>query len=164
MNKGARPIITKVFPRKRLFALLDRLRKQPVIWIAGPPGSGKTTLIGSYLEVRKIPCLWYQIDAGDKDPATFFYNLSLAAGRAVPRKRKPFPLLTPEYQISTFTQRYLGNFTNGYTPLLLPAAKMEGRKASLSFLITISRYLRLPPSTISSSPASRTFPKGSMSS
>ena len=141
MNKGARPIITKVFPRKRLFALLDRLRKQPVIWIAGPPGSGKTTLIGSYLEVRKIPCLWYQIDAGDKDPATFFYNLSLAAGRAVPRKRKPFPLLTPEYQISTFTQRYFGEFYKRLYPPSLARGK-DGR--TKSFAIVFDNYQQIP--------------------
>jgi hypothetical protein len=32
-------------------------------------------------EIRNI---WYQIDAGDADPATFFYDLGLAA----PRRRR----------------------------------------------------------------------------
>jgi LuxR family transcriptional regulator, maltose regulon positive regulatory protein len=87
------------------------MRKRPVIWISGLPGSGKTTLVSSYIETRKIPCLWYQIDESDSDPATFFYYMGQAAKKASPRKRKPLPLLTPEYlqDIPTFTQRYFEN-------------------------------------------------------
>ena len=107
MSKVTRPILPEVFPRKRLFSLLDHVRKQPVIWVSGPPGCGKTTLVASYLDARKLSCLWYQIDEGDSDPATFFYYMGQAAKRASPRKRKPLPLFTPEYLqgIPTFTQR-----------------------------------------------------------
>ena len=120
MSKITRPTLTRVFPRKRLFGLLDRMRKQPVIWVSGPPGSGKTTLVNSYLKARKIPCLWYQVDDGDADPATFFYYMGQAAKRASPRKRRPLPLLTPEYLqgITTFTQRY---FENLYSRLKIPS-------------------------------------------
>ena len=72
MSGGARPIVTKVFLRRGLFSLLDRLRKQPGIWITGAPGSGKTILIGNYLDPGRIPCLWHQINVDDKDPANFF--------------------------------------------------------------------------------------------
>jgi ATP/maltotriose-dependent transcriptional regulator MalT/DNA-binding SARP family transcriptional activator len=82
-----------VFSRKRLFRLLDAGRNRPITWLQGPPGAGKTTLIASYLESRKLPTLWYQVDAGDGDVATFFYHLRDAA----PRRRRPLPLLTPEY-------------------------------------------------------------------
>ena len=96
------------------------MQKQPVIWVSGPPGSGKTTLVNSYLKARKIPCLWYQLDEGDADPATFFYYMGQAAKRASPRKRKSLPLLTPEYLqgITAFTQRY---FENLYSRLKLPS-------------------------------------------
>jgi ATP/maltotriose-dependent transcriptional regulator MalT len=84
------------------------MRKHPVIWISGPPGCGKTTLASSYIEARKLPCLWYQVDEGDSDPATFFYYLGQAAKMASPRKKKALPLLTPEYlqDVATFTYRY----------------------------------------------------------
>jgi len=114
MSKVTRPILTGIFPRKRLFQLLDRLRKQPVIWVSGPPGSGQTTLVASYLQARKIPCLWYQADEGDSDPATFFYYMGQAAKKASPRKKKSLPLLTPEYLqgIPTFTHRYFENLSD----------------------------------------------------
>jgi len=78
-------------------------------------------LVSSYLEARKLPCLWYQIDTGDSDPATFFYYLGLAAKKTTPRKRKPLPLLTPEYLqgIPTFTLRY---FEELFARLKIPSA------------------------------------------
>jgi len=120
MSKVSPPVLTGVFPRKRLFRALDHMRKQPIIWVSGPAGSGKTTLVANYLDVRKIPCLWYQIDEGDADLATFFFYLGKAAKKAAPRKKKPLPLLTPEYLqgIPTFTQRF---FENLYDRLKIPS-------------------------------------------
>src|SRR3990172_6840898 len=67
------PKLPKVIYRQRLYRLLDEGRKKAVVWIAGPGGSGKTTLIASYLKARGLPALWYQIDDGDADLSTFFY-------------------------------------------------------------------------------------------
>jgi ATP/maltotriose-dependent transcriptional regulator MalT/DNA-binding SARP family transcriptional activator len=93
-----------------------------VIWISGPAGSGKTTLVSSYLDTNKIPCLWYQIDEGDSDIATFFSYMGMAAKKAAPRRRTPLPLFTPEYLqgISTFTLRYFENlFSRFKAPYVL---------------------------------------------
>ncbi len=74
----------------------------------GPPGAGKTTLVSSYLETRKLRSLWYQVDAGDHDPASFFYYLGRALKQTAPRYRKALPALTPEYLpgLEVFTRRY----------------------------------------------------------
>jgi ATP/maltotriose-dependent transcriptional regulator MalT/two-component SAPR family response regulator len=112
------PKISGALPRKRLFQQLDSSRKKPIIWISAPAGSGKTTLIASYLESRKLPCIWYQCDEGDSDIATFFYYMGLAAKEANPRHRKPLPFLTPEYlmDLSTFTLRYFENLSSRLKP------------------------------------------------
>jgi LuxR family maltose regulon positive regulatory protein len=106
--KITRPTLPKVFTRERLLKLLDQARERSVIWITGPAGSGKTTLVASYIETRKLSCLWYQIDERDSDIATFFYYLGLAGKKAAPRARRPLPLLTPAYGlgIQIFAKRY----------------------------------------------------------
>ena len=108
LAKTSRPRLPTVLLRRRLFSLLDRRRTRPLVWLTGPPGAGKTTLISSYLDLRHLRALWYQVDKGDGDLATFFYYLGEAAKRAVPRARSRLPMLTPEYRagVSTFARRY----------------------------------------------------------
>lgn len=106
--KITRPQTPRALPRPRLFEQLDQGRARRLTWIAAPPGAGKTTLVCSYLDARKLPCLWYQIDADDRDPAAFFFHLGLAVARAAPRYRRALPTLTPEYLagITTFTRNF----------------------------------------------------------
>jgi LuxR family maltose regulon positive regulatory protein len=105
--KISRPRLYGASPRTRLFARLDELRARPLIWVAGPPGAGKTTLVASYLEARGLTGLWLQVDRADADPATFFYFLGLAARRAG-QGGNPLPLLRPEYlsDIDGFARRF----------------------------------------------------------
>jgi len=114
------PRLPPIVERPRLYRLLDQARKRPVIWINAPPGFGKATLVASYLRARKIRPLWYQVDDGDSDLATFFHYLSLAAKQAAPRYRTPLPHLTPEYLqgLPTFTRRF---FESLYARLKRPA-------------------------------------------
>ena len=104
------PSLSGIFSRKHLFKIIDSKRRQPVIWICGPPGAGKTTLVASYLKALKFPSIWYRLDEGDDDIGSFFYFMGLAAKKLTAGKKhqQPLPLFSPEYlsALSTFTRRY----------------------------------------------------------
>src|SRR5919202_698325 len=107
LGKTTRPRLAGVLTRQRLFAALDEAREAPCVWISGPPGCGKTTLVASYLDRAGTTSLWYQLDEGDADPATFFYYLRLAV-EELAQGAEPLPLLAPEYHaaLPVFTRRY----------------------------------------------------------
>ncbi len=82
-------------PRERLFALFDGARQRKVVWLSGPPGAGKTTLVVSYLDARKLRSIWYQLDASDGDIGAFFHYLATAAD-ALKSRKSALPSLSAE--------------------------------------------------------------------
>jgi len=129
--KITRPLARGIIPRGRLFRKLDLRGKFPVVWISCPAGSGKTSLVSNYLDARKLRCLWYQLDEGDGDIATFFYYMGMAVERATTGKGKPLPLFSSEYlqEVQAFTRRY---FEDLYSRLRNP------------FIIVLDNYQDVP--------------------
>ena len=97
------PRSQSVHARTDVFKIFDNARKRPVVWVTGPPGSGKTTLTSSYLEQRRLPSLWYQCDKGDADLATFYYYFGQAADQIPSERHDSLPLFTPEYLLGSTT-------------------------------------------------------------
>lgn len=102
------PTLPALVPRPRLFKLLDHACRRKIVWITAIPGSGKTSVVASYLRAKRRRNLWIQLDEGDSDPATFLHYLHLAAESANPRARTPLEKFTPEYlpQLTVFAQRF----------------------------------------------------------
>ncbi|MFO1304176.1 MAG: BTAD domain-containing putative transcriptional regulator [Burkholderiales bacterium] len=112
LAKFSRPRLFNVQKRERLFKLLDERRAHPIIWIAGPPGSGKSTLVASYIEARKAPGLWFQADPGDADPATFFHYVRVGVSEIPGRRSRDaasLPVFTAEYagDLPGFSRRFM---------------------------------------------------------
>lgn len=106
------PSITKIYKRKRLFEILDNnrcfSRGKLATFISAPPGTGKTTLVTSYIKARNIQHLWYQLDDGDDDPGTFFYYMGLALLSSSAKKNNHLAQPDPEYSLAsnTFCKQY----------------------------------------------------------
>lgn len=99
------PRLGDTHARERLFARLDAARGCAGVWVAGPPGSGKTTLIASYLQARQATTRWYQVDAGDSDPATLFH---LLRGTLAARRAAALPAFSPDCfaNLEGYARRY----------------------------------------------------------
>jgi ATP/maltotriose-dependent transcriptional regulator MalT len=108
LAKITRPRFKLTYLRTDLHGLLDELRSTPLIMVSGPPGSGKSTLVASYIESRNIPCLWYHLDQGDEDLAIFFYYLGIAALKTNPSKKTALPRMSlkRDSNISALAQEY----------------------------------------------------------
>jgi DNA-binding SARP family transcriptional activator len=131
---------------------MDKGRKHPLIWVSGPAGSGKTTMVSSYISSRSLKSLWYQVDKGDKDLATFFHYMGLAVKKATPRKRKPMPLLTPEYLmgIPAFTRRFFDEiFSRLKAPSVVVFDNVQEASGSGTFMDMISEGIAHVPEGIS---------------
>ncbi len=108
MAKITPPRIKKVYPRKRLLRKLQKTSDLAAVWISAPAGSGKTTLIADYLAKQIRNRLWFQLDSGDADPATFFHYLGQAVENTTPQNHIKMPRLSPGHLsgLPAFTHHY----------------------------------------------------------
>ncbi|MGV8122235.1 MAG: hypothetical protein AB2L14_20935 [Candidatus Xenobiia bacterium LiM19] len=85
------PKASGIIKRQRLFDHLDSLHDKPITWITSPAGSGKTTLVSSWLSERNFHSLWYQLDEGDAHLADFFITWAWRQKKQHLGAKAPFP-------------------------------------------------------------------------
>ncbi len=107
--KLARPTANGLIPRERLFKRLDQSLQRKVVWISGPGGAGKTSLVSTFVATRQLDCLWYQIDASDADLASVTHYLRLAVRD---RPGEPLPPFSAAYfaELEAFARRFFEAF------------------------------------------------------
>lgn len=97
------PVRAEHVVRRELLAVLQASGSATLTLIAGPPGFGKTTLLGEWASSDTAPAVaWLSLDADDNDPARFFAYLIAAlrtigkkiGGRALTAVRTPGTSLT----------------------------------------------------------------------
>ena len=76
-----------VVSRARLDALLDQGVGGQVrlVLVSAPAGSGKSTVLASWLRGRPEACAWLQVETTDSDPARFWAYLVQALASAAPK-------------------------------------------------------------------------------
>jgi len=161
LAKLTRPRLHGAVARERLFELLDGARPREADFLAGPPGAGKTTLVASWLDVRKLPGIWYQVDSDDADLATFFYYLGHAAVPFTRKRQQPLPALTPEYlhDIPGFTRRFFRElFSRLPNPSMLVLDNLQEVAPDHSFHEVISEAIGQAPGNINVIAITRTDP------
>ena len=111
--KLSRPRLQPTCPRNRLFAILAESLGTCALWICGPAGSGKTTLVNSFLDTSDIPCIWYGVDRTDRDIASFFYYMGKAWKKISSDNTDSLPFFTQEFfpKSSIFTHRFFNLFS-----------------------------------------------------
>lgn len=120
--KITRPRPSPGYARKDLYNLLDETSSRPLVGVCAPQGTGKSALVSTYIESRNLPSLWYHVDKGDKDLATFFHFLGIAAREATPHNKAAMPHLPPEFSqgIAVFAKRYFQElYRHLETPFLI---------------------------------------------
>lgn len=98
------PSLSRVVSRPRVAARIADNLAASSCWLSAPAGYGKTTAVVDYLSGHAGRVVWYRIDEGDQDVASFFHDLSLALGDPA----AALPLFGPEYaeQTQAFARRF----------------------------------------------------------
>jgi ATP/maltotriose-dependent transcriptional regulator MalT len=106
--KISRPSVASSYHRADLHNLLDELSPRPLVIVSGPLGMGKSTLVATYIASRNLPNIWYQVDKGDNDLATFFHSFGIAAREAIPHNKPAMAHLPPDFSqgIAEFAKRF----------------------------------------------------------
>lgn len=118
ISKITRPHPPRSYSRADLYRLLDELLSKRLVVVSGPPATGKTNLVASYIESRKVLDIWCRVDKSDNDPATFFNYLTAALRDATADDSTAMPQLTRALlqNIAAFAKQYFREFYRHLEP------------------------------------------------
>jgi LuxR family maltose regulon positive regulatory protein len=93
--------------RDRLWDELDRAVERPLTLVAGPPGAGKTALLGSWIAAGRAPgrVAWLSLDAADGDRRRFWHAVFEALERAGAGTGETAPAVHPEERVDVLVGR-----------------------------------------------------------
>lgn len=86
-SKFTPPAGGTLMPRPALGALLEAARDCPLVWVAAPPGSGKTALLANMPAKASSPTIWYRLDGDDVTVPAFVASLADAVAARLGRRR-----------------------------------------------------------------------------
>ena len=96
IHKTRCPLVNRLLNRPRLLTQLAQYGEVPATAVIAPPGYGKTALVSGFVSSMDALSIWYSVDEGDNDPASFFYYLKDAITEMTPRRRKVLPVYRQE--------------------------------------------------------------------
>ena len=137
---------------------IDHALRNGICWIAAPAGYGKTTAMLDYLQKKPAAHLWYRVDEGDQDVASFFHHL----GNLLPaRASGELPVFGPEYadQPAEFARRFFRAFFRKLSRIgLLVIDDLHYGVETAQFRTMLAIMLRELPDDLQCACISRTLP------
>lgn len=132
--------------------MIECARAGAGLWVSGMAGSGKTTLVASYLQENQPRSLWYELDHRDGDLPSFFYHFGNALRKISHRIYRSMPLLTAEFLPGTesFVSGYFVKlFSRIDTPLWMVFDNYQDVPADSGFnLVLMSIFKFAPPGVV----------------
>jgi LuxR family transcriptional regulator, maltose regulon positive regulatory protein len=112
------PLPAHLIQRRRLFDILDDGIGEGFLLLSAPAGAGKTVLLSSWIEARRLPgppC-WLSLDSDDNDASRLVADLlSALRGSGLIRPDSALDRLTPP--AGARTERFLALLVNGLAEL-----------------------------------------------
>jgi LuxR family maltose regulon positive regulatory protein len=107
--------------RPRLLEALDTGIDRPLTLLSAPPGSGKTVLLGSWVESRGAPdaVAWLSLDSADVDRRQFWRAVLVALSRAADDEALTALAANPPVRIERLVPALTDALDGRVTPLVL---------------------------------------------